>query len=168
MQQAYVAKQQIILHDAVTTPLLLQPINLHLQPVVSCKLKAKLAGAMASVLDQRHDSVDRSKAQWMCTLAAVTVAVCAGYLLGKAAAADGVYALGAANIHAAIGSPAALPDRAEAAAASNSSSLQHAHERTLLQIGVAVAVSYQPQHVSGQRQSRAALHLTLIPDNCRT
>ena len=107
---------------------------------------------MASVLDKRRASVNRSRVQWIGTIAAVTAASCAGYLLGRAAAAQGLYASGDASLHAAVGAPAALPNRPAAAAAPNSSITQHAHERTLLQIGVAVAVSSQPQHVSGQQQ----------------
>ena len=105
---------------------------------------------MASIHDKRRANVQRSRAQWIITLAALCAALCAGYLLGRVAAGHGAYAATVVKSHAAVRAPAQSPDETAAAAAADPSDRQLKHEPAPLQIGIAVAVSAKPEHVSGQ------------------
>jgi hypothetical protein len=111
---------------------------------------------MASIYDKRRASLQRSRAQWIITLAAICAASGAGYLLGRFAAGHGAHAAAVAKSHAAVRAPAQSPGETAAAAAVDSSERQVDYERAPLQIGIAVAVSAKPEHVSGQRQCVAA------------
>ena len=107
---------------------------------------------MASIYDKRRANVQRSRAQWIITLAAICAALGAGYLLGRVAAGRGAHAAAVVKSHAGVRAPAQSPGEAAAAASVDSSERQLSHERAPLQIGIAVAVSAKPEHVSGQGQ----------------
>ena len=111
---------------------------------------------MASINDKRRANLQRSRAQWIITLAAICAASCAGYLLGRAVADHGIHAALIVETHAAVAAPALSPDETAAAAAVDPSERQLKHEPAPLQIGIAVAVSAKPEHVSGQGQCIAA------------
>lgn len=118
---------------------------------------------MASVYDKRRAYVQRARAQRIITLAALCAALCAGYLLGRIAAAHGAHAAAVVKTHAVVAAPALSPDQTATAAAADPSERQSKHERAPLQIGIAVAVSAKPEHVSGQGQVRSCSLAGLIP-----